>query len=59
MATDHHLVSSHVLSAVLSRLQEESGYKSVFLVRFEDLVREPGRVIQRTVSMESKLLEHA
>ena len=38
----------HNLATILSRLQEESGYKSVILVRFEDLVTEPVGVIQRT-----------
>ena len=33
------------------RLQEESGYKKVVLVRFEDLVTEPLPVMQRTVNV--------
>lgn len=42
------------------RLQEESGYKSVFLVRFEDLVREPGRAIQRiSVAMQMTIEDTA
>ena len=47
-----------IFTTILSRLQEEAGYKSVFLVRFEDLVTDPVGIIQRiAVSMlESKLL---
>jgi hypothetical protein len=37
-----------IFTTILSRLQEEAGYKSVFLVRFEDLVTDPVRIIQRT-----------
>lgn len=42
------------------RLQEEAGYKSVFLVRFEDLVTDPVGIIQRiSVAMEMTIEDAA
>lgn len=42
------------------RLQEESGYKSVVLVRFEDLVTEPAGVIRRiSLAMEMTMKDAA